>query len=82
MKKKECKKIIINSKRVLIRAIKKGGSSIKDFKNTHGKVGEFQNNFNVYQREGLNCKRHKCSGFIKKKIISNRSTFFCNSCQK
>ncbi len=82
LEKKECKKIIINSKRVLIRAIKKGGSSIKDFKNTHGKVGEFQNNFNVYQREGLNCKRHKCNGFIKKKIISNRSTFFCNSCQK
>ena len=28
------------------------------------------------------CKRYKCNGIILRKIISNRSTFFCNSCQK
>jgi len=82
LKKKECKKIIINSKNVLLRAIKKGGSSIRDFKNTLGKQGNFQKEFKVYERNGLNCKRPKCRGKIEKKIISNRSTFFCNSCQK
>ena len=82
LKKKDCKKIISDSKKVLLSAIKKGGSSIRDFKNTSGKTGNFQKNFNVYDREGLECKRLKCNGIIKKKIISNRSTFFCNSCQK
>ncbi len=80
--KKDCKKILINSKKVLNKAIKKGGSSIRDFKNTSGKKGDFQNTFNVYDREGLNCKRFRCFGIIKKKNISNRSTFFCNICQK
>ena len=78
----ECNLLIKNSKKVLRNAIKKGGSSIRDFKDTHGIVGSFQDNFNVYQREGLNCKRKKCKGKIIKKIIINRSTFFCNFCQK
>ena len=82
LKKEDCKKIIINCKKVLSNAIKKGGSSIKDFKNTEGKMGSFQKDFNVYERQGLNCKRSKCKGIIRKKTISNRSTFFCNFCQK
>ena len=65
--KKTCNKIIINSKKVLFHAIKKGGSSIRDFKNTDGNRGSFQDSFNVYQREGLFCKRIDCRGKIKKK---------------
>ena len=82
LKKKECQKIIINSKKILLYAIKMGGSSIRDFKDTTGKKGNFQKNFKVYEREGLSCKRFFCKGTIKKKVISNRSSFFCNSCQK
>ena len=81
LKKEDCKKIIINSRKVLTKAIKKGGSSIRDFKNILGKRGTFQNNFKVYDRNGLNCKRSECKGIIQKKNISNRSTFFCNQCQ-
>ena len=77
----ECNKIIINSKKVLFNAIQKGGSSIRNFKNTDGNKGNFQDNFRVYQREGKICKRLKCKGTIIKKIITNRSTFFCDSCQ-
>ncbi len=82
LKKKDCEKIINISKKVLTNAIKKGGSSIKNFKNLSGKNGSFQKNFKVYERKGLNCKRFKCEGVIQKKVISNRSTFFCNICQK
>ena len=82
MTKKDCKKIILNSRKVLSEAIIKGGSSIRDFKNILGKKGNFQNSFMVYQREGLNCNRYTCKGTIKKKNISKRSTFFCNICQK
>jgi formamidopyrimidine-DNA glycosylase len=81
VKKKDCQKIITYSKKVLWNAIKKGGSSIRDFKNISGIEGNFQKDFKVYQREGLKCKRSNCQGIIQKKIISNRSTFFCNTCQ-
>ena len=78
----ECIFLIKNIKKILKNAIKKGGSSIRDFKNTDGNIGSFQDNFKVYQREGLACKRKNCKGKIIKKIITNRSTFFCNFCQK
>ena len=82
LKKRDCKKIINISKKVLIKAIKKGGSSIRDFKNISGKKGTFQKDFKVYERTGLNCKRFECQGKIQKKFISNRSTFYCDICQK
>jgi len=81
LSKEDCKKIIFFSKSVLNKAIKKGGSSIRDFKNTDGQKGSFQDNFKVYQREGLNCKRPSCKGTVIKILIANRSTFFCNCCQ-
>ena len=77
----DCKKIIYFSKLVLKKAIRFGGSSIRDFKNVSGKDGLFQNKFKVYQRENLKCLKYNCKGKIKKKIISKRSTFFCNKCQ-
>ena len=76
------KKIKYFSKLVLNQAIKKGGSSIRDFKNTEGKNGSYQNEFKVYRRENLDCLNKGCVGKIKKKVISKRSTFFCSSCQK
>ena len=82
LSKKDCKRIIHYSRLVLNNAIKKGGSSIRDFKNTSGNDGSFQKEFNVYQRQNLNCLRTKCNGTINKIFISNRSTFFCNTCQK
>ena len=80
--KKDCRKIAFNSRKVLLEAIKKGGSSIRNFKSISGMEGAFQKDFKVYEREGLNCKNFKCNGIIQKKIISNRSSFFCESCQK
>jgi len=82
LSKKECQKIIINSRKILLKAISMGGSSIRDFKDTLGLKGGFQNEFKVYQQEGIECKNIGCSDLIRKKIISNRSTFFCDSCQK
>ena len=82
LSKKDCKNIILFSKKVLNSSIKKGGSSIRNFRDTFGKSGNFQKEFKAYQRENLNCVRSKCAGKIKKIFISNRSTFFCNTCQK
>ena len=82
LSKNECSNIILNSKKILKQAINKGGSSIRDFKDISGNKGNFQKEFKVYQQEGADCKRTNCKGIIKKKITSNRSTFFCVSCQK
>ena len=78
----DCQKISHFSKVVLKKAIDKGGSSIRDFKNISGNKGSFQKNFNVYQRENKKCLKYSCKGTIHKKIISNRSSFFCDLCQK
>ncbi len=82
LNKLECKKLVKFSKHVLHNAIKQGGSSIRDFKNLKGQTGSFQKNFKVYAREGQVCKNYKCNKIIIKKFISNRSTFFCDYCQK
>jgi len=82
LKKNHCKNIVINSRKILQNAIRKGGSSIRDFKNTKGNQGNFQKEFNVYGRDKQNCKRSNCSGIINKITQSNRSTFLCEICQK
>jgi len=74
-------KIIKFSRLTLNNAIKFGGSSIKDFKGISGGMGGFQKKFTVYNRENQKCNKSNCKGVIKKKYISNRSTFICNHCQ-
>ena len=81
IKKEEIKKIIKFTKKTLKKAISHGGSSIKNFSDTEGQGGNFQQKFNVYGREKANCNRKRCSGTIKKVYTSNRSSFFCPECQ-
>ena len=82
LKEFELKKIINFTKEVLKNAIKLGGSSIKDFSSSNGKKGSFQQHFNVYGKKGAACSNTTCKSIIVKSSISNRSTFFCNNCQK
>ena len=74
-------KIVSNTKKILIRSIQLGGSSIRDFNSALGNKGTFQQNFMVYDRYNKFCKKKKCQGKVKKIYISNRSTFFCEKCQ-
>ena len=78
----ESKRIVKYSKIILNKAILFGGSSIRDFKGITGKSGNFQSEFKVYDREEKRCSRRNCSGLIRRKIISSRSTFMCTVCQK
>lgn len=78
----EIKKITSAIKLILRVAILNGGSSIRDFENTLGKKGNFQQLFKVYGRENKKCSRISCKGKIKRILISNRSSFFCDLCQK
>jgi formamidopyrimidine-DNA glycosylase len=78
---KEIVALIKNTKKILKKSILFGGSSIKDFKDVSGSKGKFQQKFYVYGREGLECRRKDCKKKIIKTNISNRSTFYCSSCQ-
>ncbi len=78
----ELNDLVKYSKIVLYNSIKKGGSSIRNFVNTSGVSGSFQKYFKVYEREGKKCPKINCDGKILRIVISNRSTFYCNSCQK
>ncbi len=78
----EIKKIIKFSKIILRKAIKQGGSTIKDFSNDTGKKGIFQQSFKVYGKKGERCSNIDCSQRIYRVIISQRSAFYCPRCQK
>jgi formamidopyrimidine-DNA glycosylase len=67
---------------VLNQAIKAGGSSLRDHRQTSGELGYFQHSFQVYDREGETCQTAKCGGIIKRFTQNGRSTFWCPKCQK
>ncbi len=73
-------KLISSIKKILQRAIKLGGSSISDYVNAKGNLGNFQNDFTVYGREKENCLL--CKNLIKKIKQNGRSSFYCHQCQK
>ncbi|HEV2420183.1 MAG TPA: bifunctional DNA-formamidopyrimidine glycosylase/DNA-(apurinic or apyrimidinic site) lyase [Candidatus Acidoferrales bacterium] len=66
--------------RVLLEAIRLGGSSISDYVNAEGRPGEFQIRHRVYQREGKKCSR--CGAVIRRIIVAGRSSYFCPRCQR
>ena len=67
---------------VLHDAIKAGGSSLRDHRQTSGELGYFQHRFRVYDREGEPCVTPGCNGTVKRIVQGGRSTFFCPVCQK
>jgi formamidopyrimidine-DNA glycosylase len=69
-------------KAVLNAAIKAGGSSLRDHRQTDGELGYFQHHFRVYDREGEPCPTPGCKGTVKRIVQNGRSTFFCPVCQK
>jgi formamidopyrimidine-DNA glycosylase len=69
-------------KAVLNDAIRAGGSSLRDHRQTDGDLGYFQHAFRVYDRAGTKCPTPKCRGTIKRIVQGTRSTFFCPACQK
>ena len=67
---------------VLNEAIKAGGSSLRDHRQTSGELGYFQHSFKVYDREGEPCGRPGCGGIVRRFTQNGRSTFWCPKCQK
>jgi formamidopyrimidine-DNA glycosylase len=64
----------------LARALELGGSTLRDFRDTHGMAGAFQLHAQVYGRAGEPCRR--CGAAIRRIVQGQRATYFCPGCQK
>jgi len=76
------KRLVTAIHAVLNQAIKAGGSSLRDHRQTDGELGYFQHSFQVYDREGEKCQTAGCGGIVKRFTQNGRSTFWCPKCQK
>jgi len=65
---------------VLTDAITQGGTTLRDFVNSDGKPGYFQQQLRVYGRSGLPCRN--CEASLSQVRLANRSTVFCRFCQR
>lgn len=80
LSRKEVNGLVKETKSTLTEAIKRGGSTIRDYEKQDGEPGEFQKFLKVYGREDDSCPR--CGTEIKRIKQAGRSTYFCESCQK
>lgn len=80
VKRDECERIAGQLKRVLLRSIETGGSSISDYVSPDGSDGAYQDERRVYARTGEPCQ--KCGTKIKRIVIGQRSAHYCASCQR
>jgi formamidopyrimidine-DNA glycosylase len=72
-------RLIQQARAVLRRAIRYGGTTIRDYRRADGTPGAFQRRLAVYGREGRRCVR--CATPIRRIVVNARSTYFCPRCQ-
>ncbi|WP_115956141.1 bifunctional DNA-formamidopyrimidine glycosylase/DNA-(apurinic or apyrimidinic site) lyase [Candidatus Purcelliella pentastirinorum] len=75
----ECVNLVNSIKKILSIAIKHNGTTIKNFKQINGKLGEFSKYLKVYGRKNKLCK--KCNNLLIYIRQNQRSSFFCKFCQ-
>lgn len=80
LSKRDCEKIIKNTREVLEKAIKLGGTTIRSYESSEGVHGLFQNELYVHSKENEKCPI--CNNTIKKIRVGGRGTYYCNKCQK
>ena len=67
-------------KDVLAKAIKQGGTTLKDFTQADGRPGYFAQSLQVYGRGGEKCVT--CDSILKEIKQGGRATVFCSNCQR
>jgi len=65
---------------VLDRAIRSGGTTLRDYLNSSGKPGYFAQELLVYERHGQPCLQ--CGSTIRRRVIGQRSSYYCPRCQR
>ncbi|MCE9507712.1 MAG: bifunctional DNA-formamidopyrimidine glycosylase/DNA-(apurinic or apyrimidinic site) lyase [Alphaproteobacteria bacterium] len=81
LKPEALKKLVTAVRNILKTAIRAGGSSLRDYVHADGSLGDFQQHFAVYGREGQKCRGCSCNiqktGGVKRITQGGRSTFYC-----
>lgn len=67
-------------KAVLQRAIKAGGTTLRDYTTVEGQPGYFRTQLSVYGRAGEACQH--CEQPIKRLKVGGRSLYYCPQCQR
>jgi formamidopyrimidine-DNA glycosylase len=75
-----CARLVQTIRETLSASIAQGGSTLRDFTDSNGKPGYFQQNYRVYGRSGEPCRI--CGTAIKQIVQGQRSTYYCPKCQK
>jgi len=78
--KKEKKDLYKSIIRILKLAVKKQGTSSKDYVDAYGNPGSYVPMLKVYGRQGKKCL--KCKKEIKSMKLAGRRTNYCSKCQK
>jgi formamidopyrimidine-DNA glycosylase len=73
-------RLVLEVKRILDRAITRGGTTLRDFISPDGTPGYFEQELFVYGRAGEPCK--VCGTPIRAITLGQRSTFYCSRCQR
>ncbi len=77
---RELGRIRDSTREVLQEAIEFRGTTFLDYRDASGNRGEFYDRLRVYDREGEPCAR--CGRPVRRIVQANRSTFFCERCQR
>ena len=67
-------------KEVLSEAIRKGGTTLRDFHASDGQPGHFAQQLRVYDRRDLPCV--ECGTPVKQRVLGQRSSYYCPNCQR
>ena len=78
----EAIKLLRSIKKILLKAIKNKGSTLRDYSRIYGTLGNYQNIFKVYNKEGDYILINKMRGKIIRITQNGRSTFYCPLFQK
>jgi formamidopyrimidine-DNA glycosylase len=73
-------KLVEAIRHVLLTAIERGGTTLRDFRGSRGESGYFQNELTVYGRDGERCR--VCGTPIRRLVIGQRASYYCPVCQK
>lgn len=72
--------LVIAIKAILKQAIQRGGTTLRDFQNSAGKPGYFQQQLQIYGRQGQACLQ--CKDILREIRLSQRSSVYCPTCQR
>jgi formamidopyrimidine-DNA glycosylase len=73
-------RLLASVRDTLGRALSSGGSTLRDFRDSHGTAGAYQAQARVYGRAGQPCPR--CGAAVRRIVQAQRATFFCAGCQR